>query len=698
MPSTTWQHLLDGWPWYRGDARFPIPAYSEFIPPPRLGRKPYTPDPMLLFEDLDSDTWPVSEYEETMELRPGLLHIARQLVPRLAGLAAGHHSHGISKTKLDDNPYWPPELAARAGSFAHERFVVFMPLALSRTQDDKGRIRWTLFGASEQGPAKAFWRGFYSAPGSEWPEEQSLPFIRRALTAAYAEPEDRLRDLHHAGFRVLPDDGPPLRPHWEEGPLPSWTKPFVWSGGQHVHDMRYLLTFRPFGRLPPSVQSAYLSGALHLLPCPGSLIFWGCRKFLQLEQELPLATQIPLLQMFERHEAPFTIRIPQSGWIHQAHEDKETPRGHHHGPVRNTFRRTSRWSRVLRDEDELALEAREDKVTHVLFSQLPQDVGLYDKPLARNSQVWTEDFRRLLDGPTATRAELEQARHAVLNPAREIEKFGYRFLYPAMRVGPNEVYWHRPLVAYFSPETGQGNVILDAPLGYLTVYDARQPDLSRAAELWPHMLKRGLHTDAIELLRHCDPHQHPRRDPLNIRKLLDARQLLGDTPLSLSFARQLLTAPKEQDLEQWLDHLKKVQPDLGGKLADGVRRGLQATSTPLPEPLTYSKTSKRSFEVAYWKTIAFLADGKYITKNNADCVRDTVTQHHLPHHQRDLDALGDYLLDYYRKLVQKMKMADRAVVGDLLADRVGLRMVGRLAPQSRRPGRGARPDRRHPRP
>ena len=31
-------------------------------------------------------------------------------------------------------------------------------------KDDKGRLRWTLFGSSEQGPARPFWRGFFTAP------------------------------------------------------------------------------------------------------------------------------------------------------------------------------------------------------------------------------------------------------------------------------------------------------------------------------------------------------------------------------------------------------------------------------------------------------------------------------------------------------------------------------------------------------
>jgi len=42
--------------------------------------------------------------------------------------------------------------------------------------------------------------------------------------------------------------------------------------------------------------------------------------------------------------------------------------------VRNTFRRTHRWDKVLRDQDELALIGKEDKLLHVLFSTIPEDI------------------------------------------------------------------------------------------------------------------------------------------------------------------------------------------------------------------------------------------------------------------------------------------------------------------------------------
>ena len=86
-----------------------------------------------------------------------------------------------------DNPYWPPELAAHAGKLPHEHYVVLLPLALSRTQDDKGRVRWTFFGSSEQGPSWAFWKGFHSGPTEELPEERGIDFFRRLLVAVSRE-------------------------------------------------------------------------------------------------------------------------------------------------------------------------------------------------------------------------------------------------------------------------------------------------------------------------------------------------------------------------------------------------------------------------------------------------------------------------------------------------------------------------------
>src|SRR5207245_8707683 len=134
-----------------------------------------------------------------LQLRPGLHKLAVQLLERIGHLCQGRPAHGIARHKLIGNPCWPPELAERAGALAHERYVTLVPLALSRTQDDKGRVRWTLFGGSEQGPARAFWKSFLTGPRREAPAEQALDFIRRLLAAAYGRPVDELADLPGAG-------------------------------------------------------------------------------------------------------------------------------------------------------------------------------------------------------------------------------------------------------------------------------------------------------------------------------------------------------------------------------------------------------------------------------------------------------------------------------------------------------------------
>jgi hypothetical protein len=639
------------------------------MPPPRLVLKPYGgADPMLFAED-DLWGWPITEHEEALALRPGLDKIACQLIGTLVHLGEGRPAHGIAKGKLIDNPYWPRQLARYAGQLSHERYVVFLPLALSRTQDDKGRVNWTAFGASEQGPALPFWKSFFDAPGHELPGSHAEKFISHLLHAAFGEECMSGDELQKSGFRILPQGAKGTTVTWPEGALPSWTKPYRLSEHASLRGVKYLLTFRPFAALPHQVQQAYLAGRLHLLPFPGSLVFWGAQPYLKLRREMPLAVQIPLLHALARHEGPHGIRVPQAGWLHEPRPEKPGP-DDHHGPVRNSYRRTHRWARVHRYEDELALGEHEEKLVHVLFSASPEDMGLYGKPMARNVQIWSHDFHLLLDGPHATPAQIREALHAVC----EGGLFGYRFQFPAMRVGRHEVYWHRPLVAYRSAETGQPTVLPDAPAGYFTSYPQEHPGSERPVEMWPRFLNRQVHRDALELFQQAQNHR-PYLTALNIRKILDTHHLLGDRPLPPSFARQLLTLPKEQTLDEWLHFLPDRASDSkrGRDLVETLRGRLEwptARSSPRrasgrPSALTFQRTARRSFEVAYWQTIAFLAEGKYLNKNNADCVHDPATHSVLRHHCRDLEALGNYLVDYYIKAIAQAKMAGKAVVGEL---------------------------------
>ena len=714
MPEQGWKRLVADAPWFREPGSYPIQAYSEFMPPPRLGRKPYGGDDPVLFDPADPWGWHVTEYEESLELQPGLAILARELLHTLRHLGRCDPAHGIAKGKLRGNLYWPESLQ-ESGAPPQERYVLLMPLALSRTQDDKGHVRWTIFGASERGPGRAFWRGFFAAPRRELARDWSLDFVRRLLAAAYGESMAGLADLRRAGFRVFSSPAGALLPGWDEGPLPSWTEPYRWQPGQSLRGVRYLLTFCPLDLLPAAVRRAYLGGDLHLLPFPGSLALFGAPPYLQLQRELPMAVQIPLLHSLHRHEAPWGIRIPQAGWLHEAKPGGPPPH-EDYGPLRGTFRRTHRWQHIHRHEDALSVVGTEDKLAHVLFSTAPDDVGLYGKPMGRNCQIWTHDFHLLLDGPRASPEDLDRAAERL----KEGGLFGYRMLYPAMRVGRHEVYWHRPLVAYCEPASGEPALLPDAPLGSLAAYPTDRPRLDRPVELWPRLLDRPAHQAAVRLFKANHEH-HYRQTMFNVRKLLDAWELLGRRPLSRSFARQLLTLPKEESLEDWLGALpgRASDPSAAESLVGELRRLIepaeerQSETTFAPQKgtvpfsptmlsawcpenrdspqrenrdspqrenrdspqrenrdspqqsLTFDRTARRSFETKYWKTIAGLATGRYVNKDNADCVKDPATQSRLSHHHRDLEALGDYLLNYYRRTAATGGMADRAMVGEM---------------------------------
>jgi len=531
----------------------------------------------------------------------------------------------------------------------------------------------------------------------EWPVERSLDFIRRLLAAAYGEPMENLVDVKQAGFRVMADDGEPLLPHWRVKELPGWTEPLVWKPGQKLAGVRYLLTFEPYERLPAPVRKAYLAGDLHLLPFPGSLVFWGTSVYHRLAQDIAYAGQIALLHSVVRREAPGGFRVPQSGWLHEPLG--KLPAGDLHGPLRNTFQRTHRWSRVHRYEDELAISTDEDRVAHVLFSTQADDMGLYGKPMARNCQFWTHDFHALLDGPRAHEDDLIATARRVADGGL----FGYRFFYPPMHVGRHAVFWHRPLVAFLSTATGLPAVMTDAPLGYLTAYRADKPDIDRPIELWPRLDEREPHRLAIEAFqRDHDARYH--RTTINLHKIFDTHDLMQSGPLEPSFARSLIICPKHEPIGDWVNSIpaRASTPESGQRMVellheainfgdgdDGAatlaaslatrssaeakpaNRAATAIAARSKSPprnfrsLSYSRTAKRSYERAYWNLIAELATGKYVNKDNADCVRDPATQAKLGHHNRDLEALGDFILDYYKDLVRRKSPDGDVLVGDL---------------------------------
>lgn len=649
-----WRKLVEGHPWFDGEGKYPIPAYSEFMPPPRVGRTAYGGVDPLLFSADDPHGWRVSEIEEEYELRPGLESIGKQVLEQLVKLGRGEPAYHISGHKgrnLEGNRYWPKELADGAKGLEHERYVILMPLALSKTQDDLGRVRWTFFGNSEQGPERAFWKGFETEPGKPMPPKQAESFFRRILSKVYGEKSSEAESLLELGFRILPSLPDDLFPYWVPPALPDWTRPYLVGDSSPLNGVRYLLTFRPFSRLPDSAKEAYLKGKLALLPFPGSLVFWGVPNYLGLQKEFPFAIHFPLLRLVARHGGPGGLRVPQSGWI------RETRGGSKEAEIRDellvpSYSRTSRWDRVHRDEDEVAASARIDHITRVLFSSDLDSIGLYDKPEARNCQLLTEETSLLLDGPAAGRDEIKHAETVVV----EGGLFRYRFQFPPMQVGKHQVYWHRPLAAFLSQSTGECELLGEAPLGYLSAYQTDSIDLSSPIELYPRMLRRDL---VLAALRQGDQSERDRRRlPLNVLALLDSWQLWGERPLPLTLARQMLRVEKHKSIGDWLESLPAEVRNNAGDL-------VEAQPSPVPPAITYADTASRTFEEALWNDIRILSDGTYRTKDNADVVQDAMTEQASGHHHRDLEKLGEYLLSRHRAAIADAGMEDKAVCGEV---------------------------------
>jgi hypothetical protein len=651
-----WKKLLTGYPWFACNQCYPVTAYSEYMPSPLLGYKPYgKPDQRILSEE-DLYGWKISELEEEYELKPGIEHIGKQIMTNITKLGKGLPQHFISGhggENLINNPYWPSELAARAGYLHHERFVTLLPLMLSRTQDDKGRVLWTFFGNSIHEPEITFWKSFYSAPGVERPVNESVSFFTDLVSDAYGEELSGDLSLFDAGFRISSTEG---------SSLPGWTKKFLITDDSSFHEVRYLLTFRPYSQLPGNLKEKYLEGSLHLLPFPGSLVFWGMPGYLKLKKQLPSTAQIPLLNVVARNRGIGGLRVTQSGWLHEPHPGSN-------GLIMNreivhdSFHRTHRWERVHRYQDELNQVAHKVKLIKALFSTEPDSMGLYNKPLACNSQIWNNKFELLLNGPGANKRKITEVEKTLVNGGL----FGYRFFYPPMRVGEHEMYLHRPLVAFQHPQSEIPEIKSSALYGYIAGYHTNDRDMSSPVELWPRMQQRELYLSALhDFNTHNDHYSH--QTSLNIISLLESWELRNRRSLPEQFAHKLLNISKHKSFEQWLEELDihSTSPWKAEKMREAIMRIIEPNyDAILPESITYNETASRRFEEDWWNEIKFLAHGEFIYKDNADIMLDETTLSQVHKKQRDIEYLGDYFISRYHKAIADASMEGKAMVGEL---------------------------------
>src|SRR5262249_7211206 len=96
---------------FRGKGRFPLRAYSEFMPAPFVGWKPCARGTGREVARLGACE--IDEYEWAQEVAPGLDRIAGHVLHELGKLMRGE-PHTLSRSLLAKNPAWPDELAAAA--------------------------------------------------------------------------------------------------------------------------------------------------------------------------------------------------------------------------------------------------------------------------------------------------------------------------------------------------------------------------------------------------------------------------------------------------------------------------------------------------------------------------------------------------------------------------------------------------------
>ena len=159
-------------------------------------------------------------------------------------------------------------------------------------------------------------------------------------------------------------------------------------------------------------------------------------------------------------------------------------------------------------------------------------------------------------------------------------------------------------------------------------------------------------------------------------KILDAVERNQAQPIQRSYARQLLTAPKTLTLEGWLRGLpklvkKKHDRERAGHLAKHCAAASPGPSRknrfvqvrrPVPHLPAHRQPRLRGSLLEHHR---LLSAGKFVNKNNADCVLDDHTRPVLKHLGRDLESMGDHLLSYYGELIAERGMSDMAQVGEL---------------------------------
>ena len=641
-----------------------------------------------LFDADDPFGWQVNEFEEELRAAagpaPGRPASARQAGSACSTATRTPGCRGPpARESRTGRPNWPASRSCRTSAASS---CCRWPCRAPRTTRAASAGRCSA--AASRGRAGPFWRSFFTAP-----ESSDRPRRAGVLLPAAARGLRRRRSTEPTGCR-----GPASAscrttsrrfPWWSEGAA-AWAEPF-------------LLATRPRSRrqVPahvPPVRPAARGGAEGVprrpaVPAavprqPGLL--GGRRRTGSSASELPLAMQIPLLHAVDPARVADRLPRPAGGLLPRAerrparrrastpapaeHLPPDAPLGQ--GPPRPG--RPGRWP------------ARRTTLLHVLFSTIPDDLDLYDKPMARNVQLWTRATPSCCSTARTPRRRTSSAR------MRTVEAgglFGYRFLFPAMRVGRHEVYWHRPLVAY-RDAAGRSR----GPAGRA----ARLPDRLRRR---PAAAGPGRRTVAAlaaptgRCRRRSSRCTTPRNGRVPPRRSATSASSPTPTRCSaasrcrVSFARrsQLALAARRRSTAgsaRCPDAASRPAVARAGRAARRPRRAGEARPCPgladllARRPRAVVRGRLLEDDRRRWPR------ARSSTRTTPTACATTARSGVLPYHGRHLEPLGDYLLGLLRA-EDRGGEDDRQGAGRRpavpLADRLRLPVDGRLAEEPGRP-------------
>ena len=412
-------------PEFESPSVYSVRAYSEFMPAPRLGVRPYEPRIATRAEILAESYWKkirsenggfrVPADEEVSVLRPGLRYLAEHLLEDVFQLASGEAAggpklRGLPASLLSENPYWS-ELPPARGPW-----VMLTALALTKTQDDRGRAGWTVLPAPED--ESFFWRSLPEDVRAWW-----LSLLTRAL-------------------------GHPVR--WEKVALFSERAPAAmadrkWDGRGAPE---VLITFRPISEWPAKLRERYLAGETIVVPHPLTRLFAGAPLYRELARERTEAADFARLWELSQFGQGSGLRVlrlrplsSEENWLRRRHRFSGN---------------SNAWEEDL---DSLGVSP-----FAWLFDPIPEVIGLYGKPAARNAQVWAVGGplagKWILDGNSADRAAIARARETIVLD-RGRSRLQMREVLPPMEVNGQSVVWHRPWIAWRADD---GKVVVDYSL------------------------------------------------------------------------------------------------------------------------------------------------------------------------------------------------------------------------------------------